>query len=75
MPNVKLDEHSPAIRLHMITTQTWLDRVDAYAEENQLTRSQAIRRLIDAALGGKSRRPSLARVQGHGWNATHPLRG
>jgi hypothetical protein len=51
-----LDRHSPSIRLHMMTTQAWLNRIDAYAEDNLLSRSQAIRRLIDEALTRSQRK-------------------
>jgi len=45
LPYPKLDKHSKSIRLQMITTQAWLDRVVAYAKKNNMTQSEAIRTL------------------------------
>ena len=50
MANRKLDKNSDSFRMTMIVTKAWLARVDIYAKRNRITRSQAIRILVDQSL-------------------------
>ena len=50
-----------SVRLQMITTRAWLARVSAYAKRHHITRSEAIRWLVDLATASpRSARASKA---------------
>jgi hypothetical protein len=50
MPRPKLDETSKMIRIHMLAPLAWTARVDQYAKEHGMNRSEAARALINMGL-------------------------
>ncbi len=49
-PGRRLDQDSDSTSLHMVVTKTWLARISEHADQLGITRSEAIRRLVDQAL-------------------------
>lgn len=47
----RLDWNSKSTSLNMIVTRAWMARVTAYAKRQKITRSEAIRRLVDVGVG------------------------
>ena len=47
----KLDEKSETIRIQMVATRDWTTRVDRYANKHNMSRSEAIRAIVEEALG------------------------
>jgi len=57
----KLDEKSETIRIQMIATKAWATRLDQYAKEHLMNRSEAIRAIIDEALRVPRSEPAKSR--------------
>ena len=47
----KLDEKSETIRIQMVATRAWTSRVDQYAKKHKMSRSEAIRAIVEEVLG------------------------